>query len=84
MWIRDGAARSLLVPLGDIVSFSVRSGAAIWYRARPEVHKRLMVVATVVLLFAAEVPCDAAEAGRVVRRRRHPAVAGRRTVPMVG
>jgi hypothetical protein len=28
-------------------------GAAIWYRTRPEVHKRLMVVATVALLFAA-------------------------------
>jgi hypothetical protein len=36
-----------------MVSFAVWFGAAIWYRARPEVHKRLMVVATVALLVAA-------------------------------
>lgn len=50
---RDEAARSLLAPLGDMVSFAVWFGAAIWYRARPELHKRLMVIATVELLFAA-------------------------------
>ena len=53
VWTRDEAARSLLVTIGDMVSFAIWFGAAIWYRARPEVHKRLMVVATVVLLFAA-------------------------------
>jgi hypothetical protein len=53
VWTRDEAARSLLVTLGDMLSFAVWFGAAIWYRARPEVHKRLMVVATVALLFAA-------------------------------
>jgi hypothetical protein len=53
VWTRDRAAGSLLVNFGDMVSFAAWFGAAIWYRARPEVHKRLMVVATVVLLFAA-------------------------------
>jgi hypothetical protein len=52
-WTRDQAAGSLLVNFGDMVSFAAWFGAAIWYRAQPEVHKRLMVVATVVLLFAA-------------------------------
>jgi hypothetical protein len=53
VWTRDQAARSLLVNVGDMASFAVWFGAAIWYRARPELHKRLMVVATVTLLFAA-------------------------------
>lgn len=53
VWTRDRAAASLLVNFGDMVSFAIWFGAAIWYRARPEVHKRLMVVATVALLFAA-------------------------------
>jgi hypothetical protein len=53
VWTRDQAARSLLVNVGDMVSFAAWFGAAIWYRVRPEVHKRLMVVATVALLFAA-------------------------------
>jgi hypothetical protein len=53
VWTRDRAAGSLLVNVGDMVSFAVWFGAAIWYRARPEIHKRLMVVATVALLVAA-------------------------------
>lgn len=53
VWTRDQAAGSLLVSVGDMLSFAGWFGAAIWYRARPEVHKRLMVVATVALLFAA-------------------------------
>ena len=53
VWTRDQAARSLLVNVGDMLSFAAWFGAAIWYRARPDVHKRLMVVATVALLFAA-------------------------------
>lgn len=53
VWTRDESARSLLVTVGDMVSFAVWFGAAVWYRTRPEVHKRLMVVATVTLLFAA-------------------------------
>lgn len=52
IWTFDKAAASL-VNLGDMVSFAAWFGAAIWYRARPEIHKRLMVVATVALLFAA-------------------------------
>ena len=53
VWTRDEAARSLLVNVGDMVSFAMWFGGAIWYRSRPEVHKRLMIVATVALLFAA-------------------------------
>ena len=53
VWTRDQAAASLLVNFGDMVSFAVWFGAAIWYRGRPEIHRRLMVVATVALLFAA-------------------------------
>ena len=53
VWTRDQAAGSLLVNVGDMLSFAVWFGAAIWYRTRPEIHKRLMVVATVALLFAA-------------------------------
>lgn len=34
-------------PLGDLVSFAVLVGAALWYRRRPEVHKRLMLLATI-------------------------------------
>jgi hypothetical protein len=52
-WTRDRAAGSLLLTVGDMVSFAAWFGAAIWYRTRPEVHKRLMVVATVALLVAA-------------------------------
>jgi hypothetical protein len=36
VWARDEAAASLLVNVGDMVSFAVWFGAAIWYRTRPE------------------------------------------------
>jgi hypothetical protein len=52
-WSRDRAAGFLLTTLGDMVLFGSFFGAAVWYRSRPEIHKRLMVVATVALLFAA-------------------------------
>jgi hypothetical protein len=52
-WTRDRGAAFLLTPLGDMVLFGTFFGAAVWYKARPEIHKRLMVVATVALLFAA-------------------------------
>ena len=52
-WTRDRAAGFLLIPLGDMVLFGSLFGAAIAYRRKPEIHKRLMVGATVALLFAA-------------------------------
>ncbi|MNC85830.1 hypothetical protein D3C83_14440 [compost metagenome] len=52
-WTADRAAGFLLVTFGDMVLFGACFGAAVAYRARPEIHKRLMVAATVALLFAA-------------------------------
>ena len=52
-WTRDRAAGFLLIPLGDMVLFGSLFGAAVAYRRKPETHKRLMVGATVALLFAA-------------------------------
>jgi hypothetical protein len=43
----------LVFQLGDLLSFGVLVGAAVWYRHRPEVHKRLMLLATVGSLMAA-------------------------------
>lgn len=37
----------LVFQLGDILSFSILVGLAIWYRSNPAVHKRLMLLATV-------------------------------------
>lgn len=44
---------ALVFPLGDLVSFSVLIGAGFWWRGRTEVHKRLMLLATVGALMAA-------------------------------
>jgi len=52
-WTRDRGAGFLLTTLGDMVLFGSFFGAAVWYKSRPEIHKRLMVAATVALLFAA-------------------------------
>lgn len=43
----------LVFPLGDLVSFAVLVGAAMWYRRRPAVHKRLILLATAGSLMAA-------------------------------
>jgi hypothetical protein len=37
----------LVFQLGDILSFSILVGLAIWYRSNPAIHKRLMLLATV-------------------------------------
>ena len=37
----------MVFPLGSIVSFTVLVAAGCWHRRRPEVHKRLMLLATV-------------------------------------
>ena len=43
----------LVFPLGDLVSFGVLVAAALWFRARADAHKRLMLLATVGSLMAA-------------------------------
>jgi len=47
------AERQLLAPLSDMIVFPIFFAAAIAYRRKPEIHKRLMLVATVMLLVAA-------------------------------
>ena len=43
----------LVVPLGDISVFAVLIGAGFYYRRRPDVHKRLMLLATISISAAA-------------------------------
>jgi hypothetical protein len=52
-WTIDRAAGFMLFPLVDMVLFAGFFGAAIAYRRRPEIHKRLILAATVSLAFAA-------------------------------
>ncbi len=40
----------LVVPFFDIVVFSILVAAAFYYRRKPDIHKRLMVVATISIL----------------------------------
>jgi hypothetical protein len=49
----DEALEILVFQLGDLVSFSILVTAAVLYRRRPEVHKRLMLLATVGALMGA-------------------------------
>lgn len=43
----------LVVPVTDMVVFGTLAGAGLLYRRRPEIHKRLMVLATLSILTAA-------------------------------
>jgi hypothetical protein len=43
----------LAIPLGDMLVFALLAGAALWYRHRSDIHKRLMLLAFVGLLTAA-------------------------------
>ena len=52
-WTVDRAAGFLLAPLGDMALFGGFFLTAIAYRRRPEIHKRLILAATVALAFAA-------------------------------
>lgn len=52
-WDLDSAAAFLLLPLGDMVLFAGFFGAAVRYRRAPEIHKRLMLLATIAVIFAA-------------------------------
>jgi hypothetical protein len=52
-WTADRAAGFLILPVGDMILFGGFFGAAVKYRSKPEIHKRLIVAATVALAFAA-------------------------------
>jgi hypothetical protein len=43
----------LTIPLGDMLMFAGLVGAGFYYRRRPDVHKRLMLLATIAILPAA-------------------------------
>lgn len=49
----DEAAGFLLIPLGDMALFGPLFFTAVAYRTRPELHKRLMILATIAVAFAA-------------------------------
>jgi hypothetical protein len=51
-WTLERAVTFLPIPLGDMVLFGAFFGAAVAYRHRPEIHKRLVVLATVAVMFA--------------------------------
>jgi hypothetical protein len=46
-------ADHLSIPLNDMISFVAVFAAAAWWRKRPDVHRRLMLVATCLLTAAA-------------------------------
>ncbi|HJU41283.1 MAG TPA: hypothetical protein VJ691_00655 [Vicinamibacterales bacterium] len=52
-WTVDAAAAFLLLPIVDMILFAGFFGAAIVNRHKPEIHKRLILAATVALAFAA-------------------------------
>lgn len=52
-WTVDRAAGFLLLPIGDMILFAGFFGTAVAHRHKPDVHKRLIVAATVALAFAA-------------------------------
>ncbi len=52
-WPMARAEQFLPVPLGDMVLFGGFFGAAIAYRRQPEIHKRLILLAAVAIMFAA-------------------------------
>ena len=52
-WTEERSAGFVLVTMGDMVLFGSLFIAAVVYRRKPEIHKRLMLGATVALLFAA-------------------------------
>ena len=52
-WSVNQAAGFLILPIGDMILFGGLFGAAVKYRHKPEIHKRLIIAATVALAFAA-------------------------------
>jgi hypothetical protein len=53
LWPMERGEQFLAVPLGDMALFGAFFGAAIAYRRKPEIHKRLIVLAAVAVMFAA-------------------------------
>ena len=51
-WTLEQAVTFLPIPLGDMILFGGFFGAAVAYRGRPEVHKRLVLLACVAVMFA--------------------------------
>ncbi len=49
----DEALGFLIIPLGDLLAFTVIVGAGLWRRGTPDLHRRLMLLATLALLPAA-------------------------------
>ena len=49
----EHAAAFLIIPINDMVAFGVAFALAIWWRKKPEFHRRLMLVATCCLTAAA-------------------------------
>jgi len=58
----------LAIPLGDMLVFAILVGAALWFRRRSDVHKRLMLLACVGLLTApiARIPWAPLQQGGIV------------------
>ncbi|HEY5944265.1 MAG TPA: hypothetical protein VIV40_02190 [Kofleriaceae bacterium] len=50
----------LATPLADIIVFALLVGTALWFRRRPDIHKRLMATATIAILppAVARLPSD--------------------------
>jgi MFS family permease len=57
-WTAERAAGFLILPIGDMILFGGFFGAAVKYRSKPELHKRLIIAATVALAFAAVARTD--------------------------
>lgn len=51
-WTLDEAAGFLILPIGDMLMFAGFFSAGIFYRRKRDLHKRLMLLATIALLFA--------------------------------
>lgn len=52
-WTVDVAAAFLILPIGDMILFAGFFATAIAFRHKPDIHKRLILAATVALAFAA-------------------------------
>ena len=52
-WTLDTAAGFLILPIGDMILFAGFFGTAIAFRHKPDIHRRLILAATVALAFAA-------------------------------
>jgi len=51
-WDLDRAATFLTIPLGDMVLFGGFFSAAVAFRHKPEIHKRLILLACIAVMFA--------------------------------